>query len=134
MTADPRAVEIIATATAQHHLDPDWSDADRHDRCVCGGWAEGEMEPGWDDHMADVSVAALDAAGWSLLPPGGQSDLYVVIKSVPGRAPEIMADMATDSGELNHWLAALREDPNGDRLATYTGYRLALPAPTQEEP
>lgn len=29
-----------------------------HSECVCGEWGEGEMEPGWDDHLADVAIDA----------------------------------------------------------------------------
>jgi hypothetical protein len=55
--------ELVALATGAHHLDPNWTDADGHSRCVCGGWVDGEMNPGWDDHMAEVSLTALADAG-----------------------------------------------------------------------
>ena len=58
----PDLRQRVASATAAHHIDPNRTDADGHSFCVCGEWADGEMEPGWDDHMADISAA--EVAAW----------------------------------------------------------------------
>lgn len=44
----------------KHYLDPDSArrSPDNLSECVCGEWSEGEMEPGWDDHLAEVAIAA----------------------------------------------------------------------------
>lgn len=71
-------VEAVALAMAKHHLDPNWTDADRHSRCVCERWVEGEMEPSWDDHMAEVALAALADAGLLVEPGGETRTVYAV--------------------------------------------------------
>lgn len=46
----------------EHYLDPQSAaeSPDNNSSCICGGWGEGPMEPGWDDHLIDV----LWDAGW----------------------------------------------------------------------
>lgn len=56
-------VELVTTATEQHYLDGDRTDAMGNNQCACGEWAEGFDGPGWDEHMAEVSLAVLAAAG-----------------------------------------------------------------------
>lgn len=74
MTADPRAVEIIADALKDHALlrfkglrygceGCDWSRP----------WDDDEALEDYEAHLGRVAVAVLVAAGWSLLPPGGQT-------------------------------------------------------------
>lgn len=50
-------VEQAAAVMRQHYLTGEL-DADRNERCACGRWAEGPMEPGWDDHLAQELAAA----------------------------------------------------------------------------
>jgi hypothetical protein len=54
--------EAAALLLIEHHIDPESAQRspDNLSSCVCGGWSEGEMEPGWDDHLVDV----LWDAGW----------------------------------------------------------------------
>ena len=62
-TMTPQVVderETLATLFLAHYLDPASAERspDNFSSCVCGEWSEGEMEPGWDDHLADVAVDA----------------------------------------------------------------------------
>lgn len=45
-----------------HYIDPESAkqSPDNLSSCICGDWSEGEMEPGWDDHLMEV----LWDAGW----------------------------------------------------------------------
>lgn len=52
---EDRLAEVVALATAEHHLANLTAMGD--DGCVCGQWGDGKDGPGWDDHMADVSLA-----------------------------------------------------------------------------
>ena len=56
-------VALIVAATEQHCLVSGQPDADGHDPCSCGQWREGADGSSWDEHMAEVTVAALAAAG-----------------------------------------------------------------------
>lgn len=78
-----------------------------------------------DKHLPDANriTDALRAAGL-LTEPGGEGTIYAVIKTVPGREFEILADLCTDVHEVRQWVAALHADPDRDPLATYTAYRL----------
>lgn len=60
-------VELVTAATEQHHIDFGQRNADGNNPCVCGKWWDSADMPGWDEHMAEVAVAAL-AAGGRLLP------------------------------------------------------------------
>ena len=51
----------IADALTAHHIDPERTDADRNDICVCGGWSSGPMNPGWDDHLVDAVMKVVEA-------------------------------------------------------------------------
>jgi hypothetical protein len=43
-----------------HYLDPKSAQEspDNFSSCICGEWSEGSMEPGWDDHLAEVAIGA----------------------------------------------------------------------------
>ncbi|MEV7267086.1 hypothetical protein AB0N38_26340 [Micromonospora aurantiaca] len=70
-TADD--IQLIVVATEQHSLSPGQPDADGHDPCSCGQWREGADGSSWDEHMAEVSLAALAAAG-RLLPADASTE------------------------------------------------------------
>lgn len=48
----------IGVSLAEHFMDG--TDAMDNDACVCGGWADGDSGPDWDQHMADVVAAVRD--------------------------------------------------------------------------
>ena len=52
------AVEAAATATEQHHIEFGETDAMGNNPCVCGTWWDSDSMPGWDEHMAEVGIAA----------------------------------------------------------------------------
>jgi hypothetical protein len=41
-------IEAASMLMQKHYLDPEDMSS-----CICGRWGEGEMEPGWDDHLAE---------------------------------------------------------------------------------
>ncbi|MFI6333247.1 hypothetical protein ACIBBG_33970 [Micromonospora chersina] len=55
-------IQLVAAATEQHSLEPGRADADQHSPCSCEQWWD-SPGPGWDEHMADVALSALAAAG-----------------------------------------------------------------------
>jgi len=83
--------ETLATLFLAHYLDPASAERspDNFSSCVCGEWSEGEMEPGWDDHLADVAVDA----GFHMTP-----------------TPQVVE---TDS-ELRDFIASFNGDEAGD--------------------
>lgn len=56
---DDRMAEVVALATGKHHIVVGEKDADGNSPCCCGRWWANGDDPGWDDHMADVSLAAI---------------------------------------------------------------------------
>jgi hypothetical protein len=58
----------IAEATAQHGLDLDERDADGNNPCTCGEWVEN-----WDEHWADIALAAIQDR-YVPPPPGSDRD------------------------------------------------------------
>lgn len=66
-------VELVAEATEQHHIVAGETDAMGNNPCVCGQWWDAAGDnPGWDQHMAEVALDALAAAGL-LLPEGAET-------------------------------------------------------------
>ena len=61
-TNDDDAKMAASLLLQEHYLDSESAkqSPDNFSECVCGGWSEGSMEPGWDDHLIDV----LWDAGW----------------------------------------------------------------------
>ena len=56
--------DAIATATEQHHIVYDRTDAMGNSPCVCDRWWDAAGDnPGWDEHMAEVALAALSEVG-----------------------------------------------------------------------
>ena len=51
---------VLSLIFQKHYLDPESvkQSPDNLSSCICGGWSEGEMEPGWDDHLGEVAVEA----------------------------------------------------------------------------
>lgn len=49
---------VLSLIFQQHYLDPESvkQSPDNFSSCICGGWSEGSMEPGWDDHLAEVAI------------------------------------------------------------------------------
>lgn len=68
---DQSVIDRASRVMQQHYLSGK-TDADRNDFCVCGRWASGPMEPGWDDHLAEE----LARAGL-LAPPVSSPDTLV---------------------------------------------------------
>lgn len=72
-------LEAITAALRGHYLSPDRSaaDADGNAPCVCGGWYEpgpmGDDEDDWDNHMAEVALAAIQGL-YVPPPPGSDRD------------------------------------------------------------
>lgn len=62
--------ELVANATAAHWIVHGRTDADGNNPCVCDRWWDSEHGPGWDEHMAEVTLTALADAGLLLLPGG----------------------------------------------------------------
>lgn len=57
-------VELVATATEQHHIVDDRTDAMGNSPCVCDQWWDAAGDnPSWDQHLAEVALTALAAAG-----------------------------------------------------------------------
>lgn len=57
--------ELVAEATEKHHLVNGQTDAMGNSPCVCGQWWDAAGDnPGWDQHMAEVTLTALADAGW----------------------------------------------------------------------
>ena len=57
-------VDLIAEATEQHHIVADRTDAMGNNPCVCDEWWDAAGDnPSWDQHMAEVALTALAAAG-----------------------------------------------------------------------
>lgn len=71
MTTPPYSeatVELVTDATEQHYLSDGQTDAMGNSACSCGQWWDAAGDnPGWDQHMAEVALGALAAAG-RLLP------------------------------------------------------------------
>ncbi len=63
MAAPYTDAELVAAATGQHAIEPRRANADGHDPCSCGQWWGSPEGPSWDEHMAEVALAALSAAG-----------------------------------------------------------------------
>lgn len=60
-------IQLVATATEQHHIEYGVTDGSGNNPCVCGQWWDSSDVEGWDEHMAAVALAALAEAG-RLLP------------------------------------------------------------------
>lgn len=69
-TVDPDLVEVVARATSQHYLSGVNTQAG-HELCSCEQWADGGMDEDWEDHLAQVALAALAEYG-ALIPTGGE--------------------------------------------------------------
>lgn len=50
--------EQVAAAMRAHYIDTSHKDPDNNYDCICGEWREGNDED-WDDHLAEVVLAAL---------------------------------------------------------------------------
>lgn len=57
-TEDQKQEMILSVIFQRHYIQPIPGNVDDFSECVCGGWSEGAMEPGWDDHLAEVAIAA----------------------------------------------------------------------------
>lgn len=78
--SDPRwsdeTEQLVAEATEKHHLVNGQTDAMGNSPCVCGKWWDAAGDnPGWDQHMAEVTLTALADAG--LLVPASASEVVV---------------------------------------------------------
>lgn len=51
---------VLSMIFQRHYLDFESAkeSPDNLSSCICGGWSEGSMEPGWDDHLGEVAVEA----------------------------------------------------------------------------
>ncbi len=63
-------IELIATATEQHSIEHRRMNADGNSPCTCDQWWDAADGPGWDEHMAEVALTALAAAGGLAQPSG----------------------------------------------------------------
>lgn len=73
---DPRwseaTADLVAEATEKHHILFNKTDAMGNSGCICNKWWDAAGDnPGWDQHMAEVALAALADAGL-LVPPGAE--------------------------------------------------------------
>lgn len=80
--------DAIATAMEAHHIQADVTDGMGNNPCSCGQWWDASEMEGWDQHMADVALAALTDNG-ALQRVGGHADepVHVVASFDNGPQP-----------------------------------------------
>lgn len=84
--------DLIAGATEQHHIVAGQTDAMGNNPCVCGQWWDAAGDnPGWDQHMADVALVALHAAGLLVTP-----ELTAVVDAARTEAEALRTDVRVD--------------------------------------
>jgi hypothetical protein len=74
-------VELVALVTAAHHIVTGQTDADGNNPCACGQWWDNADEPGWDEHIAEVALDALAAAGRLML--AGAQPTQFMVSAIP---------------------------------------------------
>lgn len=98
-------VELVTDATEQHYLSDGQTDAMGNSACSCGQWWDAAGDnPGWDQHMAEVALGALAAAG-RLLPEGAPTAaeaLMAAREDLNGVAKRLRAK-AVETGDKEHF-------------------------------
>lgn len=95
-------VELVAEATEQHHIEFGITDAMGNNPCSCGQWWDAAGDnPGWDQHMAEVALAALAAAG-RLIPPGSETRERI---AATAETLHVVAEWGDVGGEELHRVA-----------------------------
>jgi len=108
---DDMEAAVLSLTFQRHYIDTLSArlSPDNHSSCICGEWSEGEMEPGWDDHLAEVAVTA--GFRRSPVPADTPSDDEQAIRDALNRIEDAIAFAFEGEGEA--WSDRL----SGGRLA-----------------
>lgn len=100
-------VQLVAAATEQHHIVDGETDAMGNSPCVCGRWWDSADMEGWDEHMAEVALAALAETGRLLPHDSDVTHNWIVGFKTPNGDPH-WEEFPTESNA--RWFASARRD------------------------